>query len=129
MVDLGCPVNIEKGVKLVAVIPEDLSAIEAAMDADGHGCPGGVTHGLWDDAGRLHGAVSLTYAPVVFVWMDTHRHSPLGCARAFRLVEQEVRRLGHPRMLLPIQTESPFHQYIGSLGYELVGPCELWQTK
>jgi hypothetical protein len=107
--------------------PEDMARVQAAMAEDGgHNVPC-VTHALIGDDGEIWGAFSVVYAPALFLWMDTRKGTGLGSMRAMKLAKAEFRRLGHRRILLPVQTDSPFYPWVQSLGFVPIGPCELFE--
>jgi hypothetical protein len=108
------------------VTPELSLAVEAQMEADGHALPGGpATHVLVGSTG-IYGAFSVRDLPVIWFWMDTRTSEPLASWRAWREVERVATELGCTRIVLPIQTDSPFHPFIKRMGFSLIGPCELY---
>lgn len=102
-------------------------AIQAQMEADGHGLPGGEpTHAVMGKGGAILGAVCLTDLPVVWLWMDTRTPNPVLSYRVWRDVEATARTLGHSRIVLPITPDSPFYPFLNRMGFESVGPCEIF---
>jgi hypothetical protein len=101
----------------------ELAALNEQMAGDnGHSCYR-PTHILRDSAGRTVGAFSITFAPVLFFWMDTRTPSPLASLRALKLAVSTFRALGHERIILPCQPDSPFYRYMGT---GIIGhPCNL----
>lgn len=106
------------------ILEEERAALEARMDQEGHSCPF-ATHVFIDDTGAIVGAFSTACAPVLFFWMTTDKAHGMACVRAFQLANATFKALGHPRMLLPIQPDSPFHPFIKRLGFLPMGPVEL----
>jgi len=113
-------------VNAVPVTPELSRDVEAQMARDGHQLPyGPATHALVGATG-IYGAFSVRDLPLVWFWMDTRTKEPLASWRAWREVERIAKELGHTRIVLPIQTDSPFHPFINRMGFELIGACELY---
>lgn len=97
------------------------------MHADGHGLPGGEpTHAVIGKDGAIFGAVCLRDLPVVWLWMDTRTPSPMLSYRVWRDVEATARNRGFPRIVLPITPDSPFYPFLSRMGFEAVGPCEIF---
>lgn len=114
---------------LTAISPELERLVEARLIMDGgHQLPGRATLAAFTDEGALFGAFGTAYAPLLFVWMDSQKHHPRDALQAFQAVRKLMHDAGHPRILLPIQTDSTFYPFISRLGFELIGPCELWQS-
>jgi hypothetical protein len=115
-------------VKAVAITsPDRMAEVQAAMAADnGHNVPC-VSHELIDDSGRLRGAFTVVYAPVLFFWMDTRCGHPLASARGIRAARAELVRLGHHRIILPIQRDSPYYPFVASIGFLPMGAWELFE--
>jgi hypothetical protein len=114
--------------RAVRIESTDLMAqVQAAMAADGgHNVPC-VSHALFDTAGALRGAFSTVYAPALFLWMDSRNGHAMTSLRAMKVIQGEFRRLGHRRILLPIQSDSPFYPWVRSIGFSPIGPCELFE--
>lgn len=110
------------------IIDADMMArVQAAMEADGgHNVPC-VSHALIGSDWTLWGAFSVVYAPALFFWMDTRKGTGLAALRGLRLAQAELRKLGHKRILLPIQPSSPYYPWVRSIGFTLIGPCELFE--
>lgn len=110
------------------IITSDLMAqVQAAMAADGgHNVPC-VSHALIGQDGTIWGAFSVVYAPALFFWMDTRKGTGLASLRGLKAAREEFRRLGHRRILLPIQADSPFYPWVRSIGFSPIGPCELFE--
>jgi hypothetical protein len=107
--------------------PIDVDAAIIAMERDGHHIPS-VTHFFMDDNDRITGAYSLAYAPVGFFWMRTGS-TGLASFRALTLIRHELRERGHARMILPIQSSSPYYGYMQGLGLDNLGQGELFIGK
>ena len=106
---------------------EQMAQVHAAMLADGgHNVPC-VTHVLIGSDESIWGAFSVAYAPTLFFWANTRKSNALGSLRGMRMAVAEFRRLGHRRILLPIQVDSPFYPWARSIGLSPIGPCELFE--
>lgn len=104
---------------------EEFDGLTEEMASDSHSCflP---THILKDDQGRTAGAFSTACAPVLFFWVHSSRHNAVAAAHAYALAEQEFRRLGHDRILLHLESSSPFYPYLVKVGYESLGDMTLF---
>lgn len=115
--------------KAVPLDPELKASVLQAMAADGgHNVPE-VSHALIASSGELWGAFSVAYAPCLFFWMDARKSNAIGSLRAIRCAVRVFKDLGHARILLPIQADSPFYPFVGSIGFNPIGSCELFETK
>jgi hypothetical protein len=117
-------------VKAIRVYGEEKREVLELMAQDGHGVPD-VTHSLVADDGEIVGAFSDEYMPVLWFWMRSNRWNPLACFRAFKLIEGMWHSRGHSRIVLPIQPESPFYQWVGheKINFQHLGSGEIWIKK
>jgi hypothetical protein len=102
----------------------DREAANSAMQRDGHKVPS-VTHLFMDSSNEIIGAYSIDYAPVVLLWMRTDV-TGLVSFRALTRIRHELRKLGHKRMILPIEPSSPYYGYMQGLGLDNLGQGELF---
>lgn len=104
---------------------EEFEGLVEEMAGDSHSCflP---THILKDEQGKIAGAFSTACAPVLFFWIHSSRRNPLAAAHAYALAEQEIRLLGHARILLHLEKSSPFYPYLTKVGYDVLGEVTLF---
>ncbi len=98
--------------------------VQDRMAKDGHNVPSVSHYFLMEDKGVV-GAYSVLYAPVVFFWMRSDM-TGITSFRGLALVRQTLREMGHKRMILPIETSSPYFEYLTGLGLNHLGKGELF---
>ena len=104
--------------------PPTMGIVQQAMEADGHNVPC-VTHYFLNNERECVGAFSVAYAPVLFFWMRGDQ-SGIASFRAMVFARHEIRKLGHHRIILPIQTNSPYYPYMEGLGLRHLGKGEIF---
>ena len=111
--------------KLVEInTPEKSDEVHGLIKKDGHEVPC-VSHTMEDSQGRIYGAFSACYAPVLFLWMDSNQHNPLAAFRAYMLIEKMWKANGHKRILICINPESPFYKWTEKARFQSLGWYEL----
>jgi len=110
---------------LVPIAPQEMPAILALAEADGHRLlmP---SHAVMRDT-EVIGAFSICSIPYVATWMHTKRAEAGDSMAALASLNDGLRFTGRKAYVLPCSESSPFFPHMARLGFDRLGAFDLFK--